>query len=245
MTPLSAMNLLSLWEGGAGLDATGRALAVLSAYFREPSGQLAILGIGERDARLIDVYEHLFGPKLPAYAECPGCGERLEYEFCALDFKEPQQIADLDRGSLEFMFRDVALQLRNLNSLDLGAASRCSTLPEARRLLAERSVLYASRDGNAVDPADLPDDAVAEISSRLARGNPPAEILIDLQCPACGKATQQMLAIDEFLWSKLVALCKRLLLDVDTLARAYGWSEYEILSMSAVRRAKYLELALS
>jgi hypothetical protein len=245
MTPLSAMDLLALWEGGAGLDATGRALAVLSGYFREPSGQLATLGIGERDARLLDVYEHLFGPKLKAYVECPPCGERLEYELSAAELRAPQQVTDIERGSLEFVFRDVAMRLRNPNSLDLVAASRCATPRQARRLLAERSVVCASRDGNPVDPSDLPDDAVVEISSRLARANPPPEFMIDLHCPACGNATQQMLAIDEFLWSKLVALCKRLMLDVDALARVYGWSESEILSMSAARRGKYLELVLS
>jgi hypothetical protein len=245
MPPFSAMNLLALWDDGAGLDSAGRALAVLSAYLHEPSDRLARLDIAERDARLLDVYEHLFGPKLQAYAECPGCGERLEYELCAPEFKGSLQAADHDHGSLAFAFHGVTLRLRNLNSLDLDAASRCSNPAEARRLLAERSVLCASCDGKAVDPADLPDDAVAEISSRLALSNPGSEFMIELQCPACGEATQQMLAIDDFLWSKLVALCKRLLLEVDTLARVYGWSESEILSMSAVRRGKYLELALS
>jgi hypothetical protein len=245
MAPLSAMDLLALWDGGAGLDTTGRALAVLSVQLREPSGQLATLGIGERDARLLDIYEHLFGPTLQAYAECPGCGERLEYELRTVDLREPRQVADLACSSPEFVFRRVTMRLRDPNSLDLRAASLCPNPREARRLLAERSVLHASRDGIPVDPADLPEDAVAEISSRLARGSPAPEILIDLHCPACGSATQQMLAIDEFLWSKLVALCKRLLLDVDALARIYGWSESEILSMSAARRSKYLELALS
>jgi hypothetical protein len=245
MPPFSAINLLALWEGGAGLDSAERALAVLSAYCHAPSDRLATLDIGERDARLLDVYEHLFGQKLLAYAECPGCRERLEYELCTPEFKSSRQAADHDRGPLEFVFHGVTLRLRNLNGLDLGAASRCSNLAEARRLLAERSVLCASRDGNAVDPVDLPDDAVAEISARLALNNPHSEFMISLQCPACGTTTEQVLAIDDFLWTKLVALCKRLLLEVDTLARAYGWPESEILSMSAVRRGKYLELALS
>src|SRR5271169_5019895 len=141
MPPFSAINLLALWEGGAGLDSAGRALAVLSAYCHAPSERLATLDIGERDARLLDVYEHLFGQKLLAYAECPGCGERLEYELCTPEFKSSRQAADHDRGPLEFVFHGVTLRLRNLNGLDLGAASRCSNLAEARRLLAERSVL--------------------------------------------------------------------------------------------------------
>jgi predicted RNA-binding Zn-ribbon protein involved in translation (DUF1610 family) len=245
MPPLSAMDLLTLWDSGAGLDSTGRALAVLSACCHDPSERLAALGIGERDARLLDVYENLFGPKLEAFAECPGCGERLEYELSVLECKASRPAADQDSGSLEFSVRGVALRLRHLNSLDLSAASACSDPARARRLLAERSVVGASRDGIAVDPADLPDEAVAEISAHLAQSDPRAESTVDLQCPACGKMMQQLLAIEDFLWSKLSALCKRLLFEVDALARAYGWSEAEILSMSAARRGKYLELALS
>jgi hypothetical protein len=245
MPPLSAMDLLTLWDSGAGLDSTGRALAVLSACCHDPSERLATLGIGERDARLLDVYEHLFGPKLQAYAECPACGERLQYELGVLECKSSQQAADHDGGSLEFAFHGVVLRLRHLNSLDLSAASRCADPALARRLLAQRSVLCASRDGSAIDPAELPDDAVAAISSRLAQSTPRPELLIHLECAACGNAMRQLLAIEDFLWSKLSALCKRLLLDVDALARAYGWSEAEILSMSASRRSKNQELALS
>jgi hypothetical protein len=32
------------------------------------------------------------------------------------------------------------------------------------------------------------------------------------------------------------------LLDVDALARAYGWSEPQVLALSATRRAAYLQL---
>ena len=41
------------------------------------------------------------------------------------------------------------------------------------------------------------------------------------------------------------AWAKRTLREVHTLASAYGWSEREILSMSAVRRALYLEMVQS
>ena len=38
------------------------------------------------------------------------------------------------------------------------------------------------------------------------------------------------------------AHARRLLLDVHQLASAYGWSEMEILSLSATRRNAYLEM---
>jgi hypothetical protein len=39
-----------------------------------------------------------------------------------------------------------------------------------------------------------------------------------------------------------VARARRLLIEVHSLASAYGWSETDILSMSEPRRALYLEM---
>jgi hypothetical protein len=45
-----------------------------------------------------------------------------------------------------------------------------------------------------------------------------------------------------FFWSEISAEARRLLLEVHNLASAYGWSESDILSMSALRRRYYLEM---
>ncbi|HUD55174.1 MAG TPA: hypothetical protein VMR02_08095 [Terracidiphilus sp.] len=42
--------------------------------------------------------------------------------------------------------------------------------------------------------------------------------------------------------TQIEARARRLLYEVHTLAAAYGWSEREILSLSAPRRALYLEM---
>ena len=43
-------------------------------------------------------------------------------------------------------------------------------------------------------------------------------------------------------WAELDAWARRLLLDVHTLARAYGWSERDILQLTETRRQFYLNL---
>jgi len=45
-----------------------------------------------------------------------------------------------------------------------------------------------------------------------------------------------------FFWAELAAEAKRLLREVDALARAYGWREADILALSSQRRHAYLEL---
>jgi hypothetical protein len=44
------------------------------------------------------------------------------------------------------------------------------------------------------------------------------------------------------LWQKVQLAAERLLLDIDTLARAYGWTESDVLRLSPVRRAAYVQM---
>ncbi len=77
----------------------------------------------------------------------------------------------------------------------------------------------------------------------IAEHDPQAELLLDLQCPACGARWQLVLDIVAFLWEELCSSAAGLLGEVDTLARAYAWSEREILALSPTRRRLYVEMA--
>jgi hypothetical protein len=67
--------------------------------------------------------------------------------------------------------------------------------------------------------------------------------LLDLRCPTCGHSWHALFDIVAFFWAELASQAKRLLREVHTLARAYGWREADIVSMSARRRQLYLEMA--
>jgi hypothetical protein len=47
-----------------------------------------------------------------------------------------------------------------------------------------------------------------------------------------------------FVWAELEAQAHRLLHEIDVLARAYGWSEPEVLALGERRRAAYVSLVL-
>jgi hypothetical protein len=76
----------------------------------------------------------------------------------------------------------------------------------------------------------------------MAASDPVAEVLLDLRCPLCAHSWQALFDIASFLWMEISAHARRLLREVDALARAYGWGEAEILGLSATRRQAYLEL---
>jgi hypothetical protein len=242
MSPPSAADVVAIWERGVREGPLERALTVLARTTGEPRAKLAALSIGERDVHLFAIYAHLFGARLDAYAECPRCAERLEYAVAGdqlFGWTDPATQA----AALALSSGDVSLRLRLPDSADLAAVGAYDDPAQARRLLAHRCVAEASRGAMPIPLVALSDALIDEISGRLAATDPRADLLIDLSCPGCAHTWQVALDIERFLWAKINALAKRLLREVHVLARAYGWSEHDILALSATRRAIYLEMA--
>jgi hypothetical protein len=243
MRALSASEMIAIWERGAAQHPVDRALTLLEACCGEPRERLAQASIGQRDALLLLVHQQLFGDVLQAFAECPQCRERLEYSLSTREIAARSQTGGIDSEShLSFVDGGMQVQLRLPNSFDLGAVAASTDMATARRLLAERCVIEMTRERKTVPVSELTDSAVDRIAAHLASADPQADVVIDLTCAACRHAWQVILEIESFLWIKISSLAKRLLRDVHALARAYGWSEQEILSLSPLRRRAYLEM---
>ena len=75
----------------------------------------------------------------------------------------------------------------------------------------------------------------------MGAADPQAEITFALDCPGCGQGWNALFDVATFFWSELAAEARRLLREIDAIARAYGWSERDILGLSAGRRQSYLE----
>jgi hypothetical protein len=236
MACLSAGDVLRVWETGAAQPPVERALTILAAATPNASrAELARLSIGERDARLLDVREATFGASAAAATACVHCGERVEFTLSLAEVRVPRAAVAADELEAE----GLTLRYRVPNSEDV---SEAQASPDPRGALVARCLLEASRDGSPVAPAELPPDAVARLAAAIVASDPQAEVLLDYSCPACGRGGQTLFDIAAFLWEELRAHARRLLLEVMALARAFGWREADILSMSATRRRAYLEL---
>jgi hypothetical protein len=88
----------------------------------------------------------------------------------------------------------------------------------------------------------LPNEKVEALGRTILKADPWAEITLHLSCPACRHEWDLLFDIVEFFWREISAQARRLLREIDTLARAYGWTEREILSLPAQRRQSYLEM---
>lgn len=216
-----AAALLEAWERGLGRSVVERALVLL-----DPDADR--LPIGERNARLLDLYARTFGPVLDALVDCPACGETLDV---AVPVEELRAADGDDPGDAP------GIEVRLPDTTDLLAVARCHDVPAARAELARRCLVPPPE-------ASPCSDVVDAVAAAVAARDPLASMELAVACPACGNGWEAPLDPSAFVWTALAAEAARLLRQVDALARAYGWREEDVLALSPARRRAYLELAL-
>jgi hypothetical protein len=215
MHGLAAVEILDLWDHADPLVPGQRALAVLaSADCAEPRPTA-----GHRDSLLLRIYAATYGPVLSAVATCPACGVLL----------------DIDVEIARLLVDPPAVRQLSVETLDGDVSFR---LPDAADLVESKDAdeLFDRCVGPVVDL-----DTRAEIENLMALGDPGAELQLSLTCPSCEHAWSDVLDPMSFLWAAMSSRVRRLLDEVDALARVYGWSEAEILRLSERRRSMYLE----
>ncbi|HEX6288333.1 MAG TPA: hypothetical protein VFZ66_04040 [Herpetosiphonaceae bacterium] len=242
MRNLSEHDLIQIWEIGLRQHPIDRALTILAAAAPDLGwDELETLSIGQRDARLLEVWHRTFGPDLESYAECPQCAERLEFTLNAAQLSASAPPATAE-ATYQWSGDDFTIEFRLPNSRDLAAIVSCGQPERAHHLLVSRCIVGAFQGDERIVPAELPAAILGGIAERMTKHDPLAEVLLDLTCPACQSRWQALFDIGAFLWSELAATARRLLREIHTLARAYGWREADILALSATRRQSYLEL---
>ena len=217
MPHLSAAGTLDLWQEAEGRAPAERSLTLAAAASGRPLDELAALPIGERDALLLELHA---GETLDATAACPACGEQAEFSV------DTRALAARAAGAKPGKWRPP-------DSTDVAAAAATGDAEAAERVLLERCA----------GSAELSPEERAAVVAAMAEADPLAEVLVDVSCPVCGEDFVADLDIGAFVWADVRSRAQRLLLEVDALARAYGWTEAEVLALGERRRGAYLQLA--
>lgn len=240
--PLTAADILDLWERGASLHPVERDLLVLAvASPTETLEDLAALTLGQRDARLLELRRQTFGPRLNGFSRCPACDEPLEFSLRVADLWGDAPLPQADETHA-LQVDDLAVCFRLPTSLDLlDAAAQGDTGLASTRLL-ERCVLEVRRGTARIGFDQVPVEVQTAVARQMAECDPLADILLDLSCTGCRAHWQEIFDPGAFLWTELAAQARRLLAEVHLLARAYGWREADILGMSSQRRRWYVEM---
>lgn len=236
--------LLHAWESGQGQSPAEQALCLLQyGYPERPLAQLLSLSVGERDALLFALREQSFGPNLQGAARCPQCRQQSQFSVPLAALRVPMPVAAAQTFVLHHESLRIAYRLPRV--ADLRQAARLADVDAVRAFLIRSCIVSVSRDGDE-SPLSVQDVLSESLEQALATAmtahDPQSEVLLSLCCAHCGQAWSALLDIVRFVWTELSAQAERLMSQVDVLARAYGWTESEILQLGPARRRRYLEL---
>lgn len=227
---MDAQSLIACWELGRRRHPLDRALLLYAAAVPgDDPESLADRPLGRRNAALLQLRRSLFGDALRSCVNCPQCAEQLEFALSADALLERAASHAVTHAQLG------ELRLRLPTTRDLASiATEADESRAARQLLAR----LADTPGAELDFAD------AELTRALDAADPCMDLTLDLSCPACHHAWSASFDVPSFLWDEIDVRARRLLDEVHALARAYCWSEEQILALSDARRRAYLERVL-
>ena len=225
--------LLALWESAVGRPAPAREDALLRALF-----DAVPQALGARNASLMEIHRRLFGREVELLSHCPSCGTAAEFRADSEALMAQAPVVDAaSPHCVESHGHRVEFRLPVAE--DVAAASGSEDF--VPRLL-ERCVLACTREAESVPVPRIPVAVLDAISQRMEALDPGASVSFSLECPECSTRWDARLDVGQLLWQKVQAAAEHLLLDVDALARVYGWTELEVLRLNPLRRAAYLQM---
>ena len=166
---------------------------------------------------------------------CPECGAEAEFGVDSAVLAANLASA-APAGRQQFEWRGLTISARAPTVDDLHVAAKAGQPHDVARALLARCIEGA-------DLANCDDDAISELGDRLESLDPAATLQFDLTCPECAHVWPALVDVADAVWREVRGLAERLLLEVDALARVYGWTEQQVLELSPTRRAAYLQLA--
>ncbi|WP_396957638.1 hypothetical protein [Nitrosomonas sp.] len=233
LSAYSPAQLLALWEQGVRRHPIDRAL-LLGTWARPdmPPSRLPDLPLGTLNRALLRFRESCFGSHINACADCEYCGTRLE-----LVLDTGQLLADTHDNDTLTEFEIAGMRFRIPCSRDLAAIVMEQDISTAALKLLQQCCLSDSAE-TGMDLASL----FTKVEGAMETFDPAADISLSLACEECGHHSSMNVDIGALLWNEIDIHARTLLADVHRLARAYGWTEPEILALSPQRRAAYLDM---
>jgi hypothetical protein len=238
LRPLTPSELLDVWEKGLQQSMFEKTIDLLAkACSVDDPKQLGHLSIGDRDAMLLQLREWTFGSKLHNLTKCPHCNEVVEWQSDTNELYLQSIPLDLSIRTFEIEKDLFHIRFRLPDSFDL---LKAMSNKETTKTVLGNCILEVNNGESTTN--DLDEDALMAVNERIAKEDPQANININLNCPSCSHQWNAVFDIVSFFWAEISSWAKRMLHEVYLLARAFGWSEKDILIMSPYRRQLYIQM---
>lgn len=199
------------------------------------------LTIGDRERLLLSLAAALLGRHVDLVTRCHGCRETLEVP---VDLAELVTSAPGDDLAAARITSDAGIwtaRLRPPTGTDLAAALAAAPDASSRALICACIVTIEGPDGSAATADDLPQDCEKAVAAALAELDPLADCTVTMACPGC--SADITASIDGLTLLRTALGGDDLYAHVYRMARAYHWSEADILSLPVSRRRRYLAIA--
>jgi hypothetical protein len=236
MRALSPPEVLKLWEAGRTLHPLDQGVLAIRAILPNASDDsVADWPLGRRNRVIGALRRACFGSELRGRAMCPRCAEPVEFalDADALTQRPQAEVETVTVSAATFRLPSSRILASVIDEPD--AETAAARLCDLCRIGGEKGL---------GDEPPLSPSEIDRIGEAMALADPLAEIAFGFECPSCGAAFRENLDIAEFFWKEIEVEARRLLIEVHTLASAYGWREQEVLALSSARRAFYVERVL-
>ncbi len=242
---LDHRDLLAAWELCQHRSCDELAVGLLELFSGMSPQDCLHLPLGERDFFLLSAYKQNFAAELEVCDQCGECDETIEFRL-PIDELLSARIAAVP-ALLEVAAEGWVVACKPLHSMAVIETQR-EMSPEANddfedvgRRVTKRLIERVSESGTERGINDLPTPVLDVVADRCCTIHPLAEVKVHPRCPECEHQWSAVLDITGFLSQRINLLADRLLHQIHRLASHYGWTEDDILNLSAARRAAYLQ----
>ncbi len=195
-------------------------------------GQASALTASDRDRLLAALFQSEYGPRIDCTLRCENCGEPFD-----IDFQLPDLMASLgfnDQNGAGDIYENGMLRLDDGRRLrmprgDDELAVQGLPADAAAAMLLERCLI----DGTAAAAHE------PSILEALERAAPIIDADLDAVCPECGTPAQAHFDLQHYFLTTIVQEAPGRIAEIHLLARTYGWSLNEILSLRRRRRRAF------
>jgi hypothetical protein len=228
---ISTIELLDACERRPREAAASRVDRVLALSW--PAHERAGDTAGLRHRRVLELRRELAGPRWPCVTTCPACAALLDVE---LDVDEVLAACGAGaRRQVTVAWGGETLTLRVPSWDELLARARTAVGIDCA---VDELIAACLLEGRVATP--IPPPLREAVEAAFEAADPLGVIALELRCPACGADATPVVDLTALWADELDGYAAGLVADVDALARAYGWSEREILALPASRRRAYL-----
>lgn len=224
--------LVAAWDAASGQPAWRRALTLVTVL---DGASVDHLPVGAVSARVLACAQRLAVQRVDTTAHCGPCEERLDVSLGVDDLLAGAPDVEADPAPFTVEVGERRWRVRLPTPADLAAVATSLSVGTASRALLRRCVLDAGE-------STVDDESAVVIAAEMAHRDPFGVITIDVTCVACGSSAPTMLDVPHWWWTVVDTWVRRLFGEVHRLARAYGWTEPEVLALGPRRRRAYLEL---